>query len=287
MIPKQYNPDIPVPAFNIIVPAPWFSAKEVRNLVVEPLEDKIAEIRWIDHIYWVSNRNFWVVTAQFKVWFDKEDATTLLYNKIFENLWNKPLWVQDPIIKKMDPDDFPVYTFAITFNNSTNTWESLIKLRKIATDVANKLKFVEWTSMFYLVGGYEDNLNIILDLDKLKWKNIDIMQVYQAIKNNNIVFPSWELKLNKVNSSITIDWNLADLDKLKKLIIWNYNWKPIYLQEVATIFKWVPENLYYTYLTTNEWENIKQFSKEYDAVFIWIAKTKWVNAVSLTKKIKK
>ena len=289
VIPKQYNPDIPVPAFNIIVPAPGFSTKEVENLVVEPLEDKVNELRWIDHVYGVANKDFWVVTVQFKVGFDKEDATTLLYNKIFENLGKKPIWVKEPIIMKMDSDDFPIYTFAITselesglFKLSPDSDSKEIQLRKIAYDISNKLKFIDWTSVFYLVGGYKDNTNILLDLDAMQWKNIDIMQVYQAIKNNNISFPWWELKLNKTQSSITINGNLDDLDKLKKLIVWNYNWKPVYLQEVAKIFKWVPENNYYTFVSKKLGD---KFSK-HNAVYVGVAKSKWVNAVVLSQKIK-
>jgi multidrug efflux pump subunit AcrB len=49
------------------------------------------------------------------------------------------------------------------------------------------------------------------------------MQVYQAIKNNNLVFPGGQLKLDKTQASITIDGNMADIDKLKKLVIGNYN----------------------------------------------------------------
>ena len=247
LIPKQYNPDIPVPAFSIMVPAPWYSAKEVEHLVVEPLEDKIAEIKDVDHIYWMAMKDYWLVMVSFKVWTDKEKATTRLYNKIFENLPNKPIWVKDPIIKKMDPDDFPIYTFAIV---SYKTWDQeLLRLRKMAIDVANKLKFIDGTSVFYIVWWYKSNVNVVLDLKALEWKNIDIMQVYQAIKNNDVVSPWWEFKLNKTEASITVNWNLADIDKLKKLIVWYYNWKPVYLQEVAKIFVWIPEYTHYTFVS--------------------------------------
>jgi multidrug efflux pump subunit AcrB len=109
------------------------------------------------------------------------------------------------------------------------------------------------------------------------------MQVYQAIKKNNLVFPGWELKLNKVEWIITIDWNLDDIEKIKKLIVWNYNWKPVYLEEVAKIFKWVPEINYYTYVTWLSWVKL---NTDNPAIFIGIAKTKQTNSVFLTKKIK-
>jgi multidrug efflux pump subunit AcrB len=43
-LPKQYNPTIVVPAFNIMVPASSLESDEVQKLVIEPLEDKIMEL---------------------------------------------------------------------------------------------------------------------------------------------------------------------------------------------------------------------------------------------------
>jgi multidrug efflux pump subunit AcrB len=43
-LPKQYNPTIVVPAFNVTVPAASLESDEVQKLVVEPLEDKIMEL---------------------------------------------------------------------------------------------------------------------------------------------------------------------------------------------------------------------------------------------------
>jgi len=274
-IPKQYNPDIPVPAYSIIVPAPWFSAKEVQNLVVEPLEDKIYEIKDIDHVYGVAKDNFWVVQVRYEVWTDKEKATTRLYNKIFENLWNKPIWIQRPIIRKMDSDDFPVYTFWVIDTKHNDA----IQLREATKTITNKLEFIDGVSVFYLVWWYKDNINVELDMDKLKAKHIDITQVYNAIKNNNLVFPWWELKLNNTTSSITINWNINSIEKLNKLIVWNYMWKPVYLQEVASIFKWVWEKKYYSFISNKNY-NLK------NAVFVWIAKLHGVNQVTLVNKIK-
>ncbi len=284
VIPKQYNPDITVPAFNIIIPAPWFSSKEVNNLVVEPLEDKINQIKWIDHVYGVAHKNFWVVTARFLVWSNRGKATTRLYNKIFENMEQKPIWVKNPIIKSMNTNDFPIYSFALV--NTDKTWnieKTNILLRKTAIDIQNELRFIPWTSVFYLVWWFKDNINIIPNINKLNGKNIDIMQIYQAIKKNNLTFPWWEIKLNKIEWNITIDANLDSIGKLKKLIVWNYDNQPIYLEEVASVFRWVPSINQYTFVNSN----IKQIWKDKNAVFIGIAKKHWVNSVSLSNQISK
>ena len=293
VIPKQYNPDIIVPAFNIIVPAPWYNAKEVENLIVKPLENKLMEIEWVEHVYWVAHADRGAVMVSFYVWTDKEKATTRLYNKIFANIDLSPLGVQKPIIKPIDPDDIPIYTFAITKDNlNVCSWviysgcKTDIDLRKVAVDVLDKIKYVENTSVFYLVWWENDNINIKLDLDKLEAKHIDIMQVWQALKKNNIVFPWWEIRNDKEKEILQVDWNLNDINKVANLIVWYYNGSPVYLKDVALIYKGITKKKYFTfyqpslkYSTYNTW-----IFK--DAIFIGVAKKRGTNAVFVVNDLK-
>ncbi len=274
VIPKQYNPDIVVPAYNIIVPAPWFSSEEVRNLIVKPLEDKMWEVQWVEHVYGIANKDYWAVMVSFYVWTDKEKATTRLYNKIFSNINLKPLGVQDPIIKNIDPDEIPIFTIALYWS-----WYNTSELRKIWLEVLDKLRLVKNVSNIYIIWWDKDTINIILDIDKLKAKNIDIMQVYKVLQDNNVVFPWGDIKIWKTSSSITIDGNLNDIDKIKNLIIYDFDWKPVKIEDVALVYKWLPEKKYFDLINV-DWENLE------NAVFLWFAKKKWTNAVFVVNDLK-
>jgi len=87
IIPKQYNPSIIVPAFNINIPANWLSSKEVSKYVISPLENKIMELKWIDTVYWTAWDNYWNIMLKFKVWEDIEKAKIKLNQKVNENMW--------------------------------------------------------------------------------------------------------------------------------------------------------------------------------------------------------
>ena len=275
MIPKQYNPDIVVPAFEIIVPAPGYSSQEVQQLVVKPFENKLNEIEGVEHIYSVANRDYAAIMVMYYVGTDKEKATTRLYNKINSSIDIKPLWVQEPSIKSIDPDDIPIYTFAI----SSDKKDDDLTLRKIWTDVIDKLKLAKNSSSFYLVWWQKENINIKVDLQKLEAKNVDIMQVYQTLQKNNISFPWWDTIVDNRNSEISVDWNLNDIDKVKKLIISYVNNVPIYIDDVATVYKWISEQKYFDMIwDKNSYDN---------AIFVWIAKKKWTNAVFVVEEIKK
>jgi len=51
IIPKQYNPTIVVPAFQIVIEAPNLNAKDTKKILLDPLEDKVMELEGIDESY--------------------------------------------------------------------------------------------------------------------------------------------------------------------------------------------------------------------------------------------
>ena len=61
--PREENPQISVPAVNVIVPFPGASPQEIENLVTSPLERLIWNIKGIEHVYSISYPDFAVVTA--------------------------------------------------------------------------------------------------------------------------------------------------------------------------------------------------------------------------------
>ncbi|HEX8994260.1 MAG TPA: efflux RND transporter permease subunit, partial [Candidatus Paceibacterota bacterium] len=48
--PKQYDPEITLPAFRVVTQYPGASSSEVEQLVTDPIEDKIAEIPNVDKL---------------------------------------------------------------------------------------------------------------------------------------------------------------------------------------------------------------------------------------------
>jgi len=65
----------------------------------------------------------------------------------------------------------------------------LIKLRKIALDIIEKLKTVPNTTLRYHQGGQDEQVIVDLDLDALASKQIDVMQIFQTLKTQQANFP--------------------------------------------------------------------------------------------------
>ena len=65
--PREYNPQIVVPAANIIVAKPGASAEEVENMIVKPLEAIMNAQAGVKHTYGYAVNDVGVVTVQFSV----------------------------------------------------------------------------------------------------------------------------------------------------------------------------------------------------------------------------
>ena len=80
--PREENPQIVVPAANVMVAMPGSSAKEVEELVSKRLESILWEIPGVEDVYSVSMNSMSVVTVKFFVGQDKERSMVKLYDKL-------------------------------------------------------------------------------------------------------------------------------------------------------------------------------------------------------------
>ncbi|HNF90147.1 MAG TPA: efflux RND transporter permease subunit, partial [Thiobacillaceae bacterium] len=108
--PREYNPQIVVPAANIIVAKPGASATEIHNLVVKPLEAIMNAQSGVEHTYGYASNDFGLVTVQFKVGESQEDSLVKLYNQLMQNMDRIPPGAMEPMVKPINVDDVPIMT---------------------------------------------------------------------------------------------------------------------------------------------------------------------------------
>jgi multidrug efflux pump subunit AcrB len=123
-------------------------------------------------------------------------------------------------------------------------------------------------------------LIVELNLWEIEAKNVDIMQVYQALKKNNLSLPVWNIIWkNKEKIFVETNWKINNKEELKKLIIWNFNWNIVYLEDIANIKLATKKIDKISNITTANWTEV--------SVFLWIWKALWKNAVFVTKDVVK
>lgn len=229
--PKQYNPKITAPAFQIFVDYPGASKTEVLEQVTKPLENIISDIPGVEDIFSVTkNGGQSNVTVNFTVGENVDSAKITLNDRIQSNFDRVPLGISQPLIKSIDPDDVPVLTIALTSNEIDQ-----INLRKFSFKLRDRLRTIEGASNIEVVGCRKRELGILIDPIKIKKIGIGISAIEQALERSNLYLPAGKIK--NPNKYIPLEsTSIVQKPKdLKDIVVATGDYGQVHLSELATI----------------------------------------------------
>ncbi len=279
--PREENPQIVVPAANIIVTKPGASPKEVEQLIVKPLEAILQGLNGVEHTYGTAMDSMGVVNVQFYVGQNKEDSLVKLYDRIMSNLDRMPPGSHLPLVKPVDVDDVPIIT--ITLSSPTMDDRSL---RRIADDVLEHLRRVEGASLSFIHGGRARQINVNFNLDEMHRYNVTLLDIRRILEATNVDIPAGTLVNRGTVSTVISGGMLRNAADVRDLVVSLYAHRPVYLKDVATVtdgpgpIKHVHRIGYgpaYTGVRSPDFEE--------PAVTIAIAKRKGTNSVTVADRV--
>jgi multidrug efflux pump subunit AcrB len=279
--PREENPQIIVPAANIIVAKPGASPDEVEQLIIKPLESILQGMRGVEHTYGIATDSMGVVTVQFNVGEDKEDSLVKLYDHIMSNMDRIPPGTEQPLVKPVDVDNVPILTISL----SSDTIEDG-ELRRVGNRVMEVLRRVDGTSVSYLHGGRPRTINVELELDKMKSFGVSLSQITDVLDATNVRSSSGTLVSKNTVKQVRAGGMLQNADDLGKLVVALYQHKPVYLSDIATITDGPAEiTQQHRFAAGPAFSGTRPLNYETPAVSIAIAKRSGSNAVTVAEDV--
>jgi len=230
LTPREYNPQIVVPAANIIVPKPGATPIEVSNMVVKPLEALLNSLSGVDHTFGYATNDVGVVTVQFKVGEDQEDSLVKLYSQLMHNRDKIPPDTLEPLIRPINVDDVPIMTLTLSSARLDG-----MALRDVGMKVLEQLRNLPGVSYTNVSGGSPRTVNIWLDAQRLTLTGITLNQVSDMLKGANASLPIGEVVNNNLSHPLRVTGYLGSAAEVGDIIIGVEKGKAIYLKDVATI----------------------------------------------------
>jgi multidrug efflux pump subunit AcrB len=284
--PREENPQIVVPAANVMVMFPGSSAREVEELVAKKLEAKLWEIPGVEDVYSVSMNSMAVVTVKFFVGQDKERSLVKLYDKLMSNMDVAPPGASQPLVKPIDVDDVPIV--AITLSPAQGAAYDDGQLRLVADHVLDELRKVPGVGNTTIIGGRSRQVRITLDPMRIAGYGLSPLQIAGAINVSNTNLLSGDLE--KGNTKLTLETGgfFASADDVKNAVVGVANGKPVYLGDVAEVKDAFEETTKLTRIAfTEHHAKVSGVSSagEVPAVTVALAKRQKLNAVKISGQI--
>lgn len=279
IMPREEDPQIAISGGAIIVPMPGASPKEIENVIVKPLEEKIREISGVEYIYGMAMENVGIVNVQYYIGENREISNLKLYDKVMQNMDQLPKNAMQPLVKPFDIDiDIPILTFAFYKKDPAL---SDARLYKIVKDIQYRFNRIKNVSKTELKGAHKRQFNILVDLNKLKGYHISMGQIMKAVQSVALQVP--EVKNRTKDNKIVIFGvpnAIESIEDVKNIMVANYMGSPIYVKDVATVEDGIDiQNFKEALIWTKD---LKETKEQYT---LTVAKLKGTNAVFVANDV--
>lgn len=274
--PKQYNPEITLPAFRIVTEYPGATAEEVERQVTNEVENILAEIPGVDKMNSVSlSGGKSVVTVIFKIGTDLDASKTEVIQKIQANLHLAPMGVRAPLIQQVDPENVPVMTLALS---STETSQE--GLRQFAYDLKEELKTVSGVTNIEINGGRTRAISVFLDPERMNAAGVSASEVIGVISANNLRINGGSLEGTTEDTAVEIDGNLTSKEQVARLVVGGSPHSPVLIEDIGRV-----EDGYEQTRQVVGAASVGDTAASSSTVFLSYAKTQGANITAVTSGV--
>ncbi|OQW46933.1 MAG: hypothetical protein A4S09_03230 [Proteobacteria bacterium SG_bin7] len=165
-------PDVTFPVVVVSTPYPGAGPEEIETLVSKPLEDQVSTISGLKRLTSTSQEGMSTVVAEFNLETDFKYAEQQIRDKVSASKRLLPKDIKEPIIRRIDPADQPIYILSVDADLPPAELYDFAKEK-----VKPKLEQVNQVGLVEIVGGRKREIQVALDPQKLKDRNLSVQGV--------------------------------------------------------------------------------------------------------------
>jgi multidrug efflux pump subunit AcrB len=278
--PRLYNPEIVVPAAQIIVVRPGNSPEQILSQVVRPLEELMFSLKGVKHTYGYAVNDMGVVMVEFEVGADEIASLMYLYNELQRNMDRLPPGTKLPLVKSMGINDVPI--LAVTLSSETF---SETQLRQIAEHFLVQLHSVPDTGISHVIGTDPEALKILVDPGRLAATGLALDQLLKLLRGSNVVLPGGHLEAQNARIPLRIDAAFGSLNDLGNLVVGVNQGRPILLRNVSTIEVGPANDERHAWIAFGRGQQADPIGDPANAVTIAIGKRPGKNSVKVAQAV--
>ncbi len=229
-------PNVELPIITVTTTLRGASPEEIETGVTKPMEEIINTVPGIDDLSSSSREGFCLITAQFFLDRDRDQAAQDVRDKVNTILSRLPPGTEAPIVDKFEVDASPVLSLSISAPRD---------LKEI-TFLADKtlkqnLETVPDVGAITLVGGRIRAVQVSVEADRLQAYGLTIEDVRSALATQNLEVPGGRVEQSGRELVLRTLGRLGQVSDFNRLIVANVGGQPVYLSQVAKVTDGVEE----------------------------------------------
>ena len=197
-IPKEADPDIPIPMVLVTISHPGISPEDAERLLIKPIETRVQSIEGIKQLNAGAREGLAYLVLEFDVDFDQNQALIDVREQVDIARPDLPEDTKEPLVAEMNVGLFPILAVALSGNvPERKLYENARKLQDRIEALPNVLEAK-------LTGHREELLEVIVDPTKLETYNVTYQELLAAVTMNNQLVAAGALDTGRGRFAVTV-----------------------------------------------------------------------------------
>lgn len=229
-LPIDLLPEFNVPVAIVQTTYSGVGPQEIENLITRPIEESISTVSNIKNVSSVSSEGSSIVIAEFNFGTDMDFASLEMREKVDMVKGFLPDGSNNPMVLKIDPNAMPIIEASLSGSSD------LSKLQSFGEDVIKpRLERIEGVASVNINGGYEREVRVKVDQQKLQSYGISMDFLAQIIGAENLNLPGGSVEKGIQDLTIRTTGEFKDVDEIRNLPISLQTGGIILLSDIAEV----------------------------------------------------
>ncbi len=228
-VPKEAAPEITVPFIAVNTIYPGVAPEDIETLITRELEDELNKIGDVTEITSTSVEGYSSVVAEFAAGMDMTEALQLVREKVDIAKPELPPAAEEPMIIEFNFAEFPIMQVNVSGEYS------LVRLKQVAEDLQDELEQIPTILEVTLSGGVEREVQVDVDLARLKYYGLAFDDVIDAIRDENVTTPGGTIDVGDLKYLVRVPGEFEDTRLIGDLVITAPGDRPVYIRDVAAV----------------------------------------------------
>lgn len=269
-LPVEEYPPMEFPYVAVQLIQPGASPEVLQKKVVKKVEDSIAEISGVKHIYAEVSEGSAFVYAEFTLDTKADKAAQDVRDKMGSIRGDLPDDLKEPVVMQFKMNEIPILSIVVKGD------KSIRELTRLTDDIVKKrISAVNGVGSIKVSGSQEREIKVYLDLDKLNAYGLTASDVTNALRSENMGFPAGSIDEGNTTISLKTSGEIESTKGFVNLPVAHKNGIVIYLGDVARVEDGIKKV-----------ESLSRYQGK-NAISIDILKQSGKNTVEVTDNIKK
>lgn len=223
-------PEVEMPTLTIQTSYEGASPEVMERIVTQIVEEIIATVPGVEEMTSTSSEGESRIRATFAWGTDVDAAATEVRSRLESELDELPDDVDIPQIRKFDVNSFPVVVLGIASNLDPVALTTLID-----DQVRYRFARLPGVAQVDLWGGYNREVRIELDPDRIRALELPLNDVLTALRNSNLDLPAGEIDTGRFEVMLRAPAEFQSIDEIRQTVVGNRQGAPITLDQIATV----------------------------------------------------